>query len=303
DPKQPPEPRYPRQHPSPYGQSGGYGQGMGGGERGQSPYGNEGWYGDTQQGGGYNQPPAYPPGRAQYPGGSTPQWPDQAYTPQPEGPAYGPPAGQGVYREQRPAYAPAPPVERPRAREERHHRSIVGRALPHLPIAHVFLIGGLAAMAYAISQQWGVTALGAPVFVKDFAGVQLNHGTGVDTSGLAIRAATGIVVAGAALSAGMILFNTVVTVLNKVIGVIGLSGCATLLFFPVLWGMATLLFVGVLAAGGFAGLGFLNNLPVVQSHGITTVQLAQRSLGFYLWAGGAVVVFVGMLGELVMRRR
>jgi hypothetical protein len=67
--------------------------------------------------------------------------------------------------------------------------------------------------------------------------------------------------------------------------------------------MATFLSVILLAAAGFAGLGFLSNLPIVQSHGITSVQLAQRSLGFYLWAGGACAVFVGMLGEVVMRRR
>src|SRR5262245_42490516 len=212
DPNQSPAPRVPRPRQAPYGQSGGYGQGRGGDERGQSPYGNEGRYGDAQPGGGYDpgygpgygQQPAYPSGPAQYPGGPAPQWPNQGYDQgydqgyAPPGPGYGAPGGQGVYREQRPAYTPAPPVERPHAREERHHRSIVGRALPHLPIAHVFLVGGLVAMGYAISQQWGVNVAGAPVFVKDFAGVQLNHGTGVDTSDLAVRAATGIVAAGAA---------------------------------------------------------------------------------------------------------
>jgi hypothetical protein len=105
------------------------------------------------------------------------------------------------------------------------------------------------------------------------------------------------------LSAAMILFNLVITVVNKIIGVIGLGGCATLLFFPVLWGAGTLLFVALLGAGGFAGLGFLSGLPAVQARGLSTLSVAHYSLGWYLWVGGTIAVFIGMLGQLVLRRR
>ena len=204
-------------------------------------------------------------------------------------------------------YAPAPPPARaerryaePRA--ERSGRGITGIALPHLPIAHVLLIAGVAAMAYAITRSWGLDANGAQIFVQNFA-PRIQHAGGVDTGALAVRAATVIVGAAAVLSVAMILFNLVVTLLNRILGIVGLSGCATLLFFPVLWGAATLLFVVLLAAAGFAGLGSLSGLPVVRDHAFSTVTVKQYSLGFYLWAGGAIAVFIGMLGELVMRRR
>jgi hypothetical protein len=175
--------------------------------------------------------------------------------------------------------------------------------LPHLPIAHVILIGGLAAMAYSIAQPWGKSASGATLFIRDFASVQLNHGTTVNTANYAVQAATGIVIAAAALSAFLVLFNTILTLINKVVGVVGLGGCATLIFFPVLWGAATLLFLVLLASAGFAGLGSLSNLPIVANNGISTAQVHSHALGFYLWIGGAIAVFVGMLGEVVLRRR
>jgi hypothetical protein len=322
EPNTEPAPRYPNpgQNSGPYqpapddGQAG-YGQGYG---QDQDRYG-QGGYGpsrgtDARPGGGaydpgYGQPPApsYTPPPPAYPGGRPPQWPGaqpppsrrDAYPDQGWQAGAAPP---GAYP-QRPAYAPAPAQRGAAERVPERRRALVGRALPHLPIAHVILVAGLVAMAYAISQQWGTTTAGAPLFVKDFGSIQLNHGTGVDTSGIAVHAATFLVIAAAVLSAVMVLFNFVLTLINKVIGVVGLGGCATLLFFPVLWGAATLLFVVLLGAVGFAGLGALDKLPIVASHSISTVQVQHYALGYYLWCGGAAAVFVGMLGELVMRRR
>lgn len=320
EPNTQPASRYPGQNPDPYQPAPDYGQAGYGPEydqdqnrSGQGGYGpsrgTDAWPGGGAYDPGYGQPPApaYTPPPPAYPGGRPPQWPG-AQPPPSRRDAYPDQGWQaggaapGAYP-QRPAYAPAPRAERAERAPERHHPSIVGRALPHLPIAHVILVAGLVAMAYAISQQWGTTAAGTPLFVKDFGSIQLNHGTGVDTSGIAVHAATFLVIAAAVLSAVMVLFNLVLTLINKVIGVVGLGGCATLLFFPVLWGTATLLFVVLLGAVGFAGLGALDKLPIVASHSISTVQVQHYALGYYLWCGGAAAVFVGMLGELVMRRR
>ena len=283
---------------------------------GGGDYGGQGSYGGQGQGGygGYDDPtyPAQQPGQpGQYvpppEPGRVPRWPDpnQPPAPAPQRPAYSPhpPSGYGEPMSQR-AYAP-PVVERrpapaPARRAERHP---AGHALPHLPIAHVFLIAGLAAMFIAISQQWGVDAQGNAIFVSSFTSPGVQHITGVDTGVAANKLAYGIVGAAAVLSLAMILFNAVITVVNKIIGVIGLGGCATLLFFPVLWGAATLLFVVLLGAAGFAGLGFLSGLPAVQAHGLSTISVAHYSLGWYLWVGGAAAVFIGMLGQLMLRRR
>jgi hypothetical protein len=176
-------------------------------------------------------------------------------------------------------------------------------ALPHPPVAHVLLIVGIAAMFYAIGQPWGVGASGIQVFVKDFGSARLSNLTGVDTSALATQTATYIAGAAAVLSAAMILFNLVVTVLNRILRVVGLSGCASLLFFPALWGAAALLFIVLLAAAGFAGLGALGQMPVVRDHGFAVMDVQQHSSGFYLWCGGIGAVFLGMLGQLALRRR
>jgi hypothetical protein len=312
DPDQPPAPRWPQSpgtpgspyadptspyaafEPPPTGGAPGYGPD--GRADAYDPYDP---YGRTQQGGGYNQPPAQ-----QTPGGRPPQWPAQDYAGAAAGygappPAYAPPP--------QPAYAPAPrpytpPARQAATRAERPRAERGGRSLPHLPIAHVLLAVGLVAMGYAITQPWGVDAQGTQIFVHDFGNARLTS-AGIDGGTLAVRAATAIVIAAAVLSLALILLNTVVTVLNHILGIVGLSGCASLAFFPVLWGLATLLFVVLLGAAGFAGLGALSNLPVVQSHGFGVVPSAQHTIGFYLWSGGIGAVFVGMLGQLVLRRR
>ncbi len=331
DPDEVPPSRPPRREPDPYGPppgggqppfdpnatrranyrqdqpgQGGYGQqGQGGYEQGspeQQGYGQPDY---GQRPPNYGQPPAYRPDPPRYPAGPAgqpPRWPAQ------EQQGYGGYAGSatpGAYAPQ-PSYPPpAQPVPRQRPVERAPEGRSTGHgvSLPHLPIAHVFLIGGVAAMAFSIAQPWGKNAAGVQLFIKDFAAVQLNHGTGVNTANYAVQAATGIVIAAAVLSAVLLLLNTVVTIINKVIGVVGLGGCATLIFFPVLWGAATLLFVVLLAAAGFAGLGSLSNLPIVANHGISTASVQSHALGFYLWIGGAIAVFVGMLGQLVLRRR
>lgn len=286
--------------PYPGGGSGGYGD-QGGGQGGYGGYGGQGQasYGEY---GGYNDPTYQPP--SQSPGqyvppptpNRVPRWPDPNQPPAPQRPAYPPPQPQRAYAP--PAaerYAPAP--------SRRAERRPAGHSLPHLPIAHVFLVAGLAAMFFAVGQQWGVDAQGNAIFVNSFTSPSVQHIAGVDTGIAATKLGYAIVIAAAVLSFALILFNFVITIVHKVIGVIGLGGCATLLFFPVLWGAATLLFVVLLGAAGFAGLGFLSGLPAVQAHGLSTISVAHYTLGWYLWVGGTAAVFIGMLGQLVLRRR
>lgn len=267
----------------------------------------------------YGPPPPFEPQRPPYAGGQAPQWPGPGYDRpqrpvQPQQPQQQParyPADPRYAQAQpqaprrytpAPRYAPPPPQQPARAYREERRPERKPRSLPHLPIAHVFLIAGVLAMLYAISQPWGVDASGAQVFVRDFGSSRLSN-AGIDAGTLAVRAATGIVIAAAVLSAALILLNTVVTILNKTLGVIGLSGCASLAFFPVLWGGATLLTLVLLAAAGFAGLGALSHLPTVASHGFSVVSVQQNGIGYYAWCGGIAATFIGMLGQLVLRRR
>lgn len=273
----------------------------------------DGGYGPYAPGGtpDYGPPPPFEPQPPQNPGGRQPQWPGSGYdrpqqpAPYPQQPVrpsvdprYAPPQ-----QPQYPPRQPAPP-QRYDAYDDRRDRRAEHkpRSLPHLPIAHVFLIVGILAMAYAITQPWGTDASGSQVFIRNFGSARLS-GAGVDAGALAVRAATGIVIAAGVLSAALILLNTVVTILNKALGIVGLSGCASLAFFPVLWGGATLLTLVLLAAAGFAGLGVLSHLPTVESHGFSVVSVQQHALGYYLWSGGIVATFVGMLGQLMLRRR
>ena len=302
------------------GQGGGFGnaptervQGGGYGQYGPNGPNQPPDYGPYAPGGApdYGPPPPFEPQQPHYPGGRQPQWPGPGYDrpqqPSPYPPQQ-PPAPPRRYtpEPQYPQYPQQRSAQPPRynsydERRERHDER-KPRSLPHLPIAHVLLILGIVAMAYAISQPWGTDASGSQVFIHDFGSTRLS-GAGVDAGALAVRAATGIVIAAAVLSAALILLNTVVTILNKALGIVGLSGCASLAFFPVLWGGATLLTLVLLAAAGFAGLGLLSHLPTVESHGFAVVSVQNHAIGYYLWCGGIVAVFVGMLGQLMLRRR
>ena len=249
-----------------------------------------GYPGGTERyGGGYY--PEYPG----YPGGQPPRWPaPQQPAPQQPAPPPLPP---------RPRPEPAPPPQRyqpayqaPAARTERRV------SLPHLPIAHVILVLGIVAMGVALTQAWGVNANGTAIYIRDFTNARFQS-HGVDVGTLALQTARFLVVAIAVLGAVLIFFNVAITLLNKLMGVIGLSGCASMLFFPVLWGAALLLFVALLAAAGFAGIGHLSNLPLVADHGFAIAGVAHHALGFYAWCAGVVAVFIGMLGQLALRRR
>jgi hypothetical protein len=147
-----------------------------------------------------------------------------------------------------------------------------------------------------------VNAAGTAIYIRDFTNARFQS-HGVDVGALALETARFLVIAAAVLGAVLIFFNVVITLLNKGLGVIGGPGCASMLFFPVLWGAALLLFVVLLAAVGFAGLGHLSNLPFVADHGFAVAGVAHHSFGFYAWCAGIVAVFLGMLGQLALRRR
>lgn len=301
DPTQPP-PRDPNHQPAPYQPyAGGADIGFGNAPTERYPD-RTGGANDP-----YDQPPPYQPQGPLYPESQPPQWPGSR-NPSPPAqssyePEYAPTQPPREYNRDTMAYAPPrPATEAIAAPPERYRATHQPRSLPHLPIAHVLLIAGVLAMGYAVSQPWGVDATGAQLFIHDFSNARLSAHD-VDAGALAVRAAYGIVAATGALSVGLILLNTVVTLLNKMLGIVGLSGCASLVFFPVLWGGATLLFVVLLAGAGFAGIGSLSNLPIVQDHGFSLVAVQHNAIGYYLWCGGLAAVFIGMLGQLVLRRR
>src|SRR5579859_1785393 len=307
DPNQPPAPQYPDRQPPrnvPYSGAGADG-GFGNSPTERFPdhtapmaYGAPG---DNYTP--YDAPPPYQPDQPRYPGGKPPQWPrpdSQRQPPPPDpprpNPAYAPPRQRAYYDD---GAAAQPP---PRAAQPQRQRSArPARSLPRIPIAHVLLIAGVLAMTFAVSQPWGVDANGTQLFIRDFSSTQLSA-RNVDAGALAVRAAYAIAAAAGVLSLALILLNTLVTILNKTLRFVGLPGCASLVFFPVLWGGVTLLFVVLLAGAGFAGLGALSNLPIVQNHGFSLVSAQQNAIGFYLWVGGLGAVFLGMLGQLILRQ-
>ncbi len=248
-------------------------------------------------------PPTYAPQGPQYPAGSPPQWPDRA-DPRPAPQLRQPYTDLG--------YAPQAPIPRQHApqraaHDERAHAPQAApqrqsHSLPHLPIAHLFLIAGIAAMAFALVQPWGVNAQGALVYIKTFNDSSLTT-FGINLGPVAYQTATDLVIAVGALGLALILINAVTLVINKLLGLIGLSGLASLVFFPVLWLLGLLLFLVLLGAAGFGGIDTLSQLPIIQSHGIAGVDISQHAIGYYLWWGGIFATFIGMLGQLALRRR
>ena len=156
-------------------------------------------------GGGYY--PEYPG----YPGGQPPRWPA------PQQPAPPPVAPRPRPEPPAPPQQYQPAYQAPAARTQR------GISLPHLPIAHVILVLGIAAMALALTQAWGVNAAGTAIYIRDFTNARFQS-HGVDVGALALETARFLVVAIAVLGAVLIFFNVVTTVLNKVLGVIGAAG-------------------------------------------------------------------------------
>ena len=244
----------------------------------------------------------YQPNAALDPSGRPPKWPGQQRSMQPaQAPVYTPPA-LPVPRRQEP-YQPAPAQYREAAGAPRSRpQASSGRALPHLPFAHIILVLGVLAMGLSLSQVWGFTSSNTAVYIRDFTNARIQQQTNLDTGALALQIATYLVVAVAVLSAALILFNLVITLFNKGLGLLGLSGCASVLFFPLLWGAALLLGVVLLASAGFAGIGYLNRIPIVNEHSLALVNVAQHGIGFYAWCGGIIAVFIGMLGQLALRR-
>jgi hypothetical protein len=249
----------------------------------------------------YREPVQYPP---QYPGGRPPRWPT------PQGPAKPPPAPRLPTTP--PASSPQrqemyQPIAAPQYRTDREAVQPAGngvrRSLPHLPAAHIILVLGVLAMVLALSQVWGFAANGNAVYIRDFTNANIQAQTNLDTGMLARQTANFLVAAVAVLSAALILFNLLITGVDKIFGILGLSGCATLLFFPLLWGAALLLLLALLVSAGFAGISYLSQIPVVSEHGLAISQVTQYGIGFYAWCAGIVAVFVGMLGQLALRRR
>ena len=157
-------------------------------------------------------------------------------------------------------------------------------------------------MGLALMQPWGVDTQGSPVYVNTFSSAALSA-QGVDVGALAFQTAEWLLGAAALLAVALIVTNLITLAFNKALGLIGLSGCASLLFIPVLWGLAALLAGVLLLAAGFGGLGALSELPFVQNHGFADAAVQSAARGYYIWWAGIGLTFVGMLGQLALRRR
>ncbi len=249
-------------------------------------------------------PPPYAPAGPQYPGHPA-QWPDRnanpgsgatqtqrAAPPQPYTDLSGAPQG---------AYSDAQPYRQPRAARPATQRG-QGRALPHLPVAHLFLILGVAALAFALTQPWGISSQGATVYIQSFNSSTLTQ-FGVDLGSAAFQTASDLVIATGALSLALILTNLITLIINKLLRWIGLPGLASLVFVPLLFLLAALLLLVLLGDAGFGGFDTLSQLPIIRDHGISGVDVAQHALGFYSWWVGVFATFIGMLGQLALRRR
>lgn len=281
--------RYPYERPAPARQGdyqreydAGYGAGY--------PAGQE--YGDQQQW--RTSPLDY----------GAPDYPADGYPPSPP-PAWPGPQERGYPQAPAPARVrtavaqePAPRVVYRDRPAQAHHR----RLLPRFHIAHIILFAGVALLAVALTRAWGTAADGTEIFVRSFTLPRLG-GNARQVGAAAMRTATTLVAAVGVLALALFLVNGIVTLLNKIIGIIGLSGLASILFFPVLWGVALLMFAALALAAGFGGLGALSQLPIVQSHGFAEIAVKSPALGYYLWWAGIGAAFIGTLGELLMKRR
>ncbi len=160
----------------------------------------------------------------------------------------------------------------------------------------------MAALAFALTQPWGISSQGATVYIQSFNSSTLTQ-FGVDLGSAAFQTASDLVIATGALSLALILTNLITLIINKLLRWIGLPGLASLVFVPLLFLLAALLLLVLLGDAGFGGFDTLSQLPIIRDHGISGVDVAQHALGFYSWWVGVFATFIGMLGQLALRRR
>ncbi|MEO7001031.1 MAG: hypothetical protein ABI068_04420, partial [Ktedonobacterales bacterium] len=161
--------------------------------------------------------PSYPsyPNYPNYPSGRPPQWPGPQAPRPPAYPPYSAQPADADYptvqapRHRHVAPAPLPPHAAPRPpqpvyrtpdHQPRAAYRTHGRSLPQLPVAHILLILGVAAMALALMQPWGIDAQGSPIYVKTFTSAALSA-QGLDAGALAFQTAEYLLGAVAILAA------------------------------------------------------------------------------------------------------
>ena len=160
-----------------------------------------------------------------------------------------------------------PPRNRPMQSEtmRAQPRSRRGRGWS-LPIEHIVLGAGVAALWFALTQPWG-----------------MQHGVPVILSGHSLQAATIVDWAMTGLSALLIL-------LNKRMGCTALLGCLGIFIIPL---------VVAAAVGGFTVFSQLHVIPTITQQTV----LAASDRGFFLWWGGIAGCIIGLFLQLVTHRR
>lgn len=220
---------------------------------------------------GWNPPPdrptaPYPPNRPQPPGYPPANRPPDRGWPRDTGMPSGPPAARWPVPDQA-GPPPAPqniaPTEHVVVVHERDRRRRFGWSLP---IEHIVLAAGVAALWLAITQPWGVDARGHEILL----------------SALAARVAT--YVAGAVVVLGGLL-----VLLNRRMGCLAMTGCLGLFA------------LALVAAATVGGVTFLTQIHVLPQLTLANVKTSDR--GFFLWWGGMAIIVVGLLLEVVTHRK
>jgi hypothetical protein len=158
----------------------------------------------------------------------------------------------------------------------------------------------VALLLLATRLPWGVDSSGEVIMLQS-ASIPALATQGGD--GTALQAAYNLIGAIGVLSAGLLLFNVILSGLNKLLGGGCMAGCAMVPLYPILLALIGLLIVAQVLAAGFGGLGALAQVPAAQSYGMAGLGVAHYELGYYVWYTGLILNVAGMLGEFVVRRR
>ncbi len=249
-----------------------------------------------------NPSPAYPvPAPQQWPGGASPIAPTVVnLQPAPRrAPPWGSrsgspiaapfPAPRAAPRPLPAASAPAPRVSTPSTPAQRVWRL--------LPLPHILLGVGLILLMAALNIPWGATAGGTLVYAQSFSIPFFSNQPDV-----AAQLAQDVVTSAGVLSLALAGLNYLLTGMNWLARPIGVAGCATALFMPLMLSLMFLLLMvdgGALIFGAFDPLAGVALAPWQQGF---TLNGAHAELGYYAWYTGVILNAAGMFTQPFVRR-
>jgi hypothetical protein len=168
--------------------------------------------------------------------------------------------------------------------------------------AHILLAAGLVALWLALLLPWGTDSHGMGLYLRDFTSPRLAS-SGVPVAGWAINTATHLVLWALGLSAVLILANIAATALDLAAYRGNLPGCLASVLLPVVWLAGMLLLLDLIFVVGFGLLGLISQIPGLYAAGFSNQVAAAPATGVYLWWLGALLAFLGAIGQMGMRHR